>query len=315
MALRSESAGRARVATTDASSVESSLDRSMRLNNSSLSFQSPWPCLAAAAFHFTAVLSLSPPAGAADPEDLVRKGVELRKAGRDTEALSQFQRAVEEKRTPRALAQLGLCEQAVGLWSAAERDLEEALKGEGDDDWKKKNAKALNESLAFVKGKLGSVDLWGTPAGASIILDDSVAGTLPLRAALRVAEGRRTFRVEAPGYVAETRTIEVRGGGSVREHVALTRVFRDDQQPAPAAVTRAVPRAVDAPADQTTTVLSAPPRRPDDDGSAAAAPYYERWWFWTAIAAGVVASGVATYLIVRRKDAGDCVPQAGAPCW
>jgi hypothetical protein len=288
----------------------------MRLNMFSLFLRSPWSCFAAAVLHFAAVVSLSPLAGAADSEDLVRKGVELRKAGRDTEALSLFQRAVEEKRTPRALAQLGLCEQAVGLWSAAERDLEESLTGAGDDDWKKKNAKALHESLAFVKGKLGSVDLWGTPASASIILDDNVAGTLPLRTALRVAEGRRTFRVEAPGYVAETRTIEVRGGGSVREHVALARVFRDDRQSARVATTGAVPQAVGAPADETTTVLSAPSaRRPDDDASATAAPYYERWWFWTAVAAGVVASGIATYLIVRHKDTGDCVPQADAPCW
>jgi hypothetical protein len=266
---------------------------------------------------FVTAVGLASVAGAADPEALIQSGLELRKTGRDQDALALFQQAVEAKRTPRGLAQLGLCEQALGLWPAAERHLEEASKGEGDDAWKKKNAKALGESLTFVKGKVGSVEVWGTPVGAAVVLDDSPAGTLPLRAALRVAEGRRTLRVEAPGYVAETRTIDVRGGTGVREHVALARAFRE---PAPAGVATAVPRAEDAPppsqARPVRSVLDAPSAsQADGDASEQATPFYARGWFWTVIAAGVVAAGVTTYLVVRNDRAGGCVPQSGAPCW
>jgi hypothetical protein len=280
-------------------------------------FRSARAGLVAAAVLVAAAAALSGIAGAADAEALIRGGLELRKASRDQEALSLFQQAVEAKRTPRGLAQLGLCEQALGLWPAAERHLEEAVKGEGDEAWKSRNAKTLRESLVFVKGKIGAVEVWGTPAGATVILDDTAAGTLPLRATLRVAEGRRTFRVEAPGYVPETRTIDVRGGTATREHVALARSFRE---PAPGvAAVSSVAHADDAPAGPAISIRSAvdAPLVSRSDGGALEqpSPYYARWWFWTAIVAGVVGAGVATYLAVRNDHAGGCVPQSGAPCW
>jgi hypothetical protein len=287
----------------------------MHLENRSF-FRSSRARLVAAALLVAAAAALPGAAGAADAEALIRSGLELRRGGHDQEALQLFQQAVEAKPTPRSLAQLGLCEQAVGLWPAAERHLEEALKSEGDDAWKKKNAKALTESLAFVKGKVGSVEVWGTPQGATVVLDDNAAGTLPLRAPLHVSEGQRTFRIEAPGYVAETRTIDVHGGTTIREHVALARSFRP---PVSVAAVSAVPRAEDTPASGAISVRPAvdamAASRSDGGASESASPYYARWWFWTAIAAGVVGAGVATYLVVRNDHAGGCVPQAGAPCW
>lgn len=284
-------------------------------------FACPFLCLssssrlAAAALFFSAAVAVSAGARAADAEALLRNGVELRKAGRDREALALFEQAVADRRTPRALAQLGLCEQALGLWAAAERHLDEALKSEGDVDWKKRNAKPLHESLAFVKGKLGSVDIWGTPDGATVALDDAVIGTLPLPDALRVGEGRRTFRVEAPGYVAETRTIDVRPGAAVREHVALARALRG-QDPAGAAVPT-LSRADSAAAGRATPVHlmveAQPASRPEGGDREAGSPYYQRWWFWTAIAAGVIGAGVAAYLVARND--GGCVDMRGAPCW
>jgi len=259
------------------------------------------------------VLAVAGAAQGADADALIREALELRRAGHDQEALSLFQQAVQARRTPRALAQLGLCQQALGLWPAAERHLEEALAGEGDDAWRAKNAKPLREALAFVKRKIGSVEVWGTPEGATVRLDDEAAGTLPLRSALRVAEGHRTFRVEAPGFVAETRTIDVRGGTAVREHVALVRSYPDSAAPV-----QVLARPKDAAPDGGLAVgraVDAPLVSGNDAGPrAAAAPIYTRWWFWTAIAAGVIGAGVVSYLAVR-KDGGGCVPQAGAPCW
>jgi len=263
-----------------------------------------------------AALAVSSTARAADADTMIRDGLDLRRSGRDREALSLFEQAVQARRTPRALAQLGLCQQALGLWPGAERNLEEALAGNGDDAWKAKNAKPLREALAFVKSKIGSVEVWGTPEGATVVVDEDPAGTLPLRAALRVAEGRRTVRVEAPGYVAETRTIDVHGATAVREHVSLIRSF-----PGPGAAARDLPRVKDSPPDRTIAVRAASDDRrasrsdADASGSETAAPYYARWWFWTALAVGVVGAGVATYVVVHNRDSGGCVPQAGAPCW
>src|SRR4051812_36411583 len=118
------------------------------MNSEGLSFPRPSRAhLGVVACLMAAALAVSGSAHGADPEALIREGLELRRAGHDQEALSLFQRAVQARRTPRALAQLGLCQQALGLWPGAERHLEEALAGEGDDAWKAKNAKALREAL------------------------------------------------------------------------------------------------------------------------------------------------------------------------
>src|ERR1044071_8592344 len=71
------------------------------------------------------VTSVSAPSAA--EEDPIALGIQLRKDGRDQEALPLFQRAVKEQATPRADGQLGTCEQALGLWTSAEAHFLEAL--------------------------------------------------------------------------------------------------------------------------------------------------------------------------------------------
>src|SRR5450432_1999872 len=60
-------------------------------------------------------------------EALVRRGLELRKAGQDEQALEAFRSAYKLKATPRAQAQMGMAEQALGRWGDAESDLKGAL--------------------------------------------------------------------------------------------------------------------------------------------------------------------------------------------
>src|SRR4051812_7480565 len=56
---------------------------------------------------------------AADALELLREGVSLRREGRDEEALQRFQRAYEIGHGGRALAQIGLAEQALGRWAVS----------------------------------------------------------------------------------------------------------------------------------------------------------------------------------------------------
>src|SRR5262249_56806117 len=55
--------------------------------------------------------------------DIVARGVELRKKGRDAEALSEFKRALAIDKAPRTQAQVALAEQALGPRVAAEHRL------------------------------------------------------------------------------------------------------------------------------------------------------------------------------------------------
>src|SRR5262245_48414592 len=104
------------------------------------------------------VVPLAAPASATEADDLIEQGIALRKKERDQEALALFQKALERQPTPRAAAQLGLCEQALGLWVAAEKHLDQALH-HPQDVWIKKNEPALRSALAKVQQNVGSIEV------------------------------------------------------------------------------------------------------------------------------------------------------------
>jgi hypothetical protein len=235
-------------------------------------------------------------AAAEDAEALIKQGIGLRRAGKDREALVLFQRALEQQPTPKALAQVGLCEHAVGLWVAAETHLEEALRQE-KDPWIRKNKAVLQGALDYVKGKLGSIEIWGTPDGAVVTVDDQPAGTLPMSRPARAPEGARTVKIEAPGFVADSRTVEVRRGEMSREHVALVAVAAPPPPPPPRPTGR--PHSQPELTQEAGTDLT--PKQPSDPAGAA---LYERWWFWTLIGAVALGAGVSIYFIARGD--GEC---------
>ena len=72
-------------------------------------------------------------AGQAEDVDAINKrGIDLRRQGRDAEALVEFQRAARTQDSPRASAQIALAEQALGLWLDASTHLGLALSMAGD---------------------------------------------------------------------------------------------------------------------------------------------------------------------------------------
>src|SRR5437868_5098645 len=93
-------------------------------------------------------LVLAGSAGAARADDadaLIKQGVELRRARRDREALERFRRAYDLAPTPRALAQMGLAEQALSRWVDAESHLGRALEI-AEDAWIAKYRTTLEAS-------------------------------------------------------------------------------------------------------------------------------------------------------------------------
>jgi hypothetical protein len=65
--------------------------------------------------------------GSDDPEAAIRRGIELRKKGEDEAARREFETAYAAAKSPRAAAQLGFAEQAIGDWASAEVHVMEAL--------------------------------------------------------------------------------------------------------------------------------------------------------------------------------------------
>jgi tetratricopeptide (TPR) repeat protein len=238
------------------------------------------------------------PARAEDANSLLRRGIELRKQGKDREALEVFERAVQIEKTPRALAQLGLSEQALGSWPKAEEHIQAALQDK-DDPWIKKNRAALENSLQTVEGRLGSLEVWGEPEGAEVQLNGHPVGTLPTTGRVRVETGQVTITVRAKGFIDMTRTIEVARGDELRESVALVAERRPEAAPRAGMLALAAPPdSTDAPRALVSQSADAAPE------TTPSRPIYARWWFWTAIV--VVAGGAATaaVLLTRHHSSG-----------
>lgn len=83
---------------------------------------------------------------------LVRQAVELRREGRDADALLVLERAWRIRPTAQVRAQIGFAEQALGRWEDAARHLREAL--EQPDLWVTERRAIVVEALAVVERHL-----------------------------------------------------------------------------------------------------------------------------------------------------------------
>src|SRR5580698_4712942 len=184
---------------------------------------------------------------------MIKKAIELRRQGKDQEALTELQSAAAIANPPKLSAQIGFAEQALGLWVAADKHLREAL-DQAKDPWIKKNHKTLEDSLDAVGNHLANLNLWGDPEGAEVLVDGDRVGTLPLSAPLRVSTESVELTVRSKGFVTSTRKLELSPGSNVREHVVLRAVVIIPQSPVPPVP----PAAVQAPGATPTTATPGP---------------------------------------------------------
>ena len=168
---------------------------------------------------------------ASEADAAISKGVELRRQGKNEEALEQFQKAFRLAPTPRAKAQIGLAEQAIGRWADAERDLGEAL-AEAGDPWITRQRLVLSEAMNVIRQHVGGLTIKGEPAGAVVELDGEAVGVIPL-AERHVTAGEVVVTVRAPGYVSVTRKVYVTSGQLAAE---IFRLKRNEIEPPPTAI-------------------------------------------------------------------------------
>src|SRR6187455_1049710 len=139
-------------------------------------------------------------ADAAEVEALIAKGNELRRAGTPGPALPYFRKAYDLARTPRTTGQLGLAELAAGYPVEAAAHLTTALESPNDPSIIKYR-KILTDALAMARAQIGELALQGSPAGAEVVVDGHVAGTLPLASPIKLAARNAEIVVRAPGYL------------------------------------------------------------------------------------------------------------------
>jgi hypothetical protein len=270
-----------------------------------------------AVFLLAAVCHGSATARATDPtdEELIKQGVACRKRGDDTGALTFFQKAYQLRASPRAAAQIGLAEFALGRWVDAETHLGEAVAASADP-WVRKNGVTLQDTLARVGQRLGDLDVMGQPAGAEIVIEGDVRGTLPLSKAIRVRSGECRFDVRASGYASVSRTVEIAAGRLTRETVKLSPLVAAPPPVAGNLAPAGVAAAQVPPAGAAATGVEANPTSPAS-GPEGRAPTSEghggsrlRTAGIVLGAVGVAAVGVGLFFGAKAKSAGDSDSQA-----
>ena len=195
-------------------------------------------------------------ARAAEPEtadQLVAKGVELRKKGDHAGALREFQTAHAKDPSGRTLAQMGIAEATLQRWVDAENHLSQAL--ESSIPWIEKNRATLEQTLQTVRTHTAEISIYGT-TGATVTVDDKVVGRIPLPTIPRVNDGDVTVRVESPGHKPFVQTLPAKGGSRLIVTATLEPLAPDPPTLAPV-----VPLVTSTAAQADTSAGSRPWRR------------------------------------------------------
>ena len=196
------------------------------------------------------------PETSASVDDRLQRGVELRKQGRDAEALEEFREAYKSDRSFRIRAQIALAEQALGHWLEAERGLVLVLATEYDP-WVEERRKALQEALGRVRSHLGWLIAESNVAGAELRVDGVKVAILPTAEPVRIVAGTHTLEVTAEGATPVSRTVEIRGDARTREtfELAVRPPATKEKPDAPAATEQA--KTARSPSLSTGTVVAA----------------------------------------------------------
>jgi PEGA domain-containing protein len=157
----------------------------------------------------------------------VEQGLELRRQGRDAEALALFRQAYDARPVPRTMAQIALAEQALGKWVDAERDLELALAVK-DDPWISNHRETLLKALDTIRKHLATLDVKANTEGAELWVNGAKVGPLPVHS-LRVPSGPVDIEVRSEGYDPLIWSIDLAPGQTASEDFQL----RTPQAPAP----------------------------------------------------------------------------------
>jgi hypothetical protein len=163
--------------------------------------------------------------GQVDPatEDLIQRGIALRRAAKDDAALAVFLEA--EKRAPnsvRILLHATTAAQGCGKWVVAHSYLRRASLYR-TDPYYQRYRNAIRTVEDTVEQHVGQFRTLGAPAGAEVLLNGQRVGVLPMDEAVVVEVGAYELEVSKPGYFPLRRPVTVSGGGGLsQESVELS---------------------------------------------------------------------------------------------
>jgi hypothetical protein len=226
-------------------------------------------------------------------DDLISRGLLLRRESKPTQALEMFQKAHATAPSPRTLGQMGLVETSLEHWLDAEAHLRASL-ATPDDAWVRKNRAFLDQALAVTQKHVGELVITG-PIGTEVAVDGTRVGTLPAIRVVRLAEGKVVVVANSAGFRQFSKTVAIAGGARVSLAIVLDPVER---RPA-IALSAPVPASLAA---EALPLASAYDHRP-------------AWRTWTGT--GLVAAGaglLAWGIVWIAVDGNDQCAVGGASC-
>jgi hypothetical protein len=153
-----------------------------------------------------------------DPDVLIMRGLDLRRAGRSEAALDLFRRAYQAAPSARTLGQMGLVESSLQLWLDADAHLGAAL-ATPDDVWVHRNRQFLELAMERTKEHVGELVIVGPP-GTRVSLGGKPVGSLPV-APIRVAEGELNVSAAADGHKPYSVEVSIKGGARAAISIVL----------------------------------------------------------------------------------------------
>jgi len=142
--------------------------------------------------------------------------------GDSSGALAKFSHAYDLSHDPRLLWNMATCEKELRHYARASTLVARYLK-EGDSGISPEQRRSALDTQNALRAFYVKVELKGAPAGATVLVDGSRAGQVPLGEPLLLDLGTRTLRVEQPGFEPSESTLEVAGGGELEVTVTLKR--------------------------------------------------------------------------------------------
>jgi hypothetical protein len=235
-------------------------------------------------------------ARAAEPtaDQLIARGLELRRLSRPGEALDMFRRAHALAASPRTFGQMGLAEASLERWIDADTHLTAALAAT-TDGWVRRNRALLVQALNVGRGHIGELVVTG-PAGTSIAIDGQPIGALPAIRRIRIAEGKAVVTANNAGFRDFSKTVTVTAGAKISLAIVLDVI---EQRPA---VAVAAPEPL-SPASVVPIIDSGADRE-------------ARSWK-TPVGAGLAAAGaglMAWGIVWIAIDRNDACPMSGPAC-
>ena len=168
-----------------------------------------------------------------DAEAHITRGLELRRQRRDEDALAEFRAAYTLQKSGRALAQVALAEDAIGLWVEAE-DAFEGVLSTNDDPWVEKWREQLATELRNLQTHLSDLDLNVSPPTAEVRLNGVLSHPHAATATFRVVSGRVLVEVNAAGFESARRVLAVPPRARVAAKIALEASAAPPESEAPA---------------------------------------------------------------------------------